>query len=363
MAVDADRPAVRDYWAGSVIDCDVHAVPESLEALGPYLDSVWWRFLAGRGWGGPIGTQITYPPGYAASCRADWRPEDGRVPASDVEFIRTHILDAVGVDKALLSCYYAVESVRHPDLGPAIARALNDWLIAEWLATDERLVGSLAVAGRDPRAMAEEIDRLGGHPQVVQVLLPVRSSVLYGHRQWYPVYEAIVRNDLVMGLHWGGTVEGSPSATGWPSWYVEEYAAEIQIYTAQIISMVAEGIFQAFPALRVSVLEAGFAWLPAWWWRLDKDWKGLRREIPWVSEPPSRLLRRHVRLSTAPLDMSDVALLEATLGWLNSDELLMFASDYPHWHDDDVSLLLGAVGDDTRRKIMADNARAWYRLG
>jgi predicted TIM-barrel fold metal-dependent hydrolase len=350
------------HWEGPVVDCDVHAVPASLDVLGPYLDDVWWRFLAGRGWQGPIGPQITYPPGYPATCRADWLPQDGRPPASAVDLVRRHILDATGVDRAVVSCYYGVDSVRHPDLGPAIARAVNDWLVAEWLQCDERLAGSITVAGRNPRAMADEIDRLGGHPQMVQVLVPVRSATLYGQRHWYPLYEAIVRNDLVMGLHWGGTLESAPSPTGWPSWYVEEYAAEVQMYAAQITSMVAEGIFQAFPTLRVSVLEAGFAWLPVWWWRLDKDWKGLRREIPWVTEPPSQVLRRHVRLSTSPLDVSEPRLMSAVLEWLNSDDLLMFASDYPHWHEDDIELLLGAASTDARGKIMSGNARTWYRL-
>jgi predicted TIM-barrel fold metal-dependent hydrolase len=41
----------------------------------------------------------------------------------------------------------------------------------------------------------------------------------------------------------------------------------------------------------------------------------------------------------------------------------MFASDYPHDHGDDTALLLEAVPERERlEKIMAGNAREWYRL-
>jgi hypothetical protein len=40
----------------------------------------------------------------------------------------------------------------------------------------------------------------------------------------------------------------------------------------------------------------------------------------------------------------------------------MFATDYPHMHDDDVAQLLGVLAPDAQAKLMAENARGWYRL-
>ena len=48
---------------------------------------------------------------------------------------------------------------------------------------------------------------------------------------------------------------------------------------------------------------------------------------------------------------------------MGSDELLMFSTDYPHWHFDSPSEALPpGLPEGTRRKILHDNARAFYNL-
>jgi uncharacterized protein len=42
--------------------------------------------------------------------------------------------------------------------------------------------------------------------------------------------------------------------------------------------------------------------------------------------------------------------------------MLMFATDYPHSYDDDVTALISAASPAMRPKLMAENAREWYRL-
>lgn len=359
VALSAGRRA--EVWDGAVIDVDVHAVVPSVEALFPYLGDLWVAHVRERGWAGPPNT-YTYPPGLEASVRPEWRPGDGRVAASDVRLLQEHVLDPWQVDHAILNCYYPVD-LGHPDVSAALASAVNDWLITEWLDVDDRLRASIMMPVRDPGLMVKEIERVGAHPGFVQVLMPVRSGRMYGQRFYHPVYEAMCRHDLVMGLHWGGLNDGlPPTPSGWPSWYAEEYAAEIQTYEAQINSLVSGGVFAAFPDLRVSILEAGFLWLPQWGWRLDKEWKGLRREIPWVDRTPFSIIRDHMRFSVAPTDAGPLDELRRVIRWLGSDDILMFATDYPHMHDDDMGGLLQAVPETMRPKLMAESARAWYRL-
>jgi predicted TIM-barrel fold metal-dependent hydrolase len=351
-----------EVWPGSVIDCDVHANVPSLEALFPYMDRHWIDWCTERGWHGPVGgVALSYPPGSDRTCRPRWRPADVP-PASDVGLLREHVLDPWRVERAIVNCYYAVDALRHPDWAAALARAVNDWLIAEWLDRDPRLAASLVVPARDPAAMIEEIRRVGGHPGFVQVLLPVRSAILWGQRLFHPVFTAMVEHDLVAGLHYGGITNDAPSSTGYASSYLEEYAAEWQAFTSQVTSLVSEGVFQVCPDLRVSVLEGGFAWLPVWGWRMNKEWKGLRREVPWLDRLPLDVIRDHMRFSVAPTDAGPPEQLATVLRWLGSEDLLMFATDYPHGYDDDVRDLLAAAPPTMRPKIMSETARAWYRL-
>ncbi|NLT05854.1 MAG: amidohydrolase [Solirubrobacterales bacterium] len=348
-------------WDGRVIDCDVHANVPSIEALFPYMDPLWVEWTTERGWTGPAAVSMAYPPASARACRELWRPPD-RPPASSLELLQEHILEPWRTERAVVSCYYGIDYLRHPDWAAALARAVNDWLVAEWLERDPRLVGSLVVPARDPAAMAAEIRRVGRHPQIVQVLLPVRNERLWGQRVWHPVLAAIAELDLVLGLHYGGTGEEAPSATGWASWYVEEYAAEWQSYAAQVTSLVAEGAFQRFPGLRVAVLEGGFTWVPAWCWRMNKEWKGLRREVPWLDRPPLDIVRDHFRFSVAPADIGPPEHLRRAIEWLESDDALMFATDYPHEYQDDLGVLIEALPEAARPKLMSESARAWYRL-
>jgi predicted TIM-barrel fold metal-dependent hydrolase len=357
------RPATgRGEWKGPLVDADVHAVVPSIEALYPYLDPVWIQYIDERKWPGPS-PAMTYPPNMAASARPEWRPEDGTVPASNLALLQEHVLDRWDVDVAILNCVYPIDG-GHPDLSAALAAAVNDWLAAEWLDRDPRLRASIVLPGRlDPAAMVAEIDRMGGHPGFVQALLPVRSGQMYGKRVFWPVLEAIIRNDLVAGIHWGGSNDGLPSTpSGWPSYFIEEYVAEIQVYESQLMNLVAEGTFQKFPTLRMSMLEIGFTWVPMWMWDIDRNWKGMRREVPWLTRPPFEDVREHMRFSVSPLDCDSAEELAPIVEWMGSDEMLLYATDYPHAHDDDIAVLLGALSEQARPRVMSENAREWYRL-
>ena len=73
-------------------------------------------------------------------------------------------------------------------------------------------------------------------------------------------------------------------------------------FQTQLMSLIVEGAFDRYPGLRVICVESGFAWLPAFLWRFDRLWRGLRREIPWTRRAPSAYVREHVRLTTQPFD-------------------------------------------------------------
>jgi predicted TIM-barrel fold metal-dependent hydrolase len=220
------------------------------------------------------------------------------------------------------------------------------------------------VPSQIPSLAAREIDRVGGHPGFVQVLLPTRTQHPLGSRLFHPLWEAIERQDLVGGIHFGGMPGNPPTPSGWPSYYFETYSGMAQVFASQVTSIVAEGVFDLFPTLRVALLESGFTWLPAHMWRFDKEWKNLRRLVPWVKRPPSEYIREHLRLTVQPLDApADTRQLLQIVDQLGSDEMLLYASHYPRVHAaDPEERLIRHLPEPVARKIRGENARALYGL-
>jgi uncharacterized protein len=343
----------------ALIDCDVHNVVGSIETLEPYLDDHWREVIATSQFAGP--TDQAHPPNLATSRREDLAAVDGGEPGRTVGALRAQLLEPLDLEAAILSCDYGVESVHNPDAAAALARAVNDWQIERWLEPEPRLRAAIVLASQQPSLAVAEIERVAGHPQFVAVYLPVRSAIPYGNRVWWPLLEAAVEHELVVELQFGGSSGLPPTASGWPTSWLEEYVDMASAFQSQLTSLVAEGTFDRFPELRMSLVESGFAWLPAFMWRFDKGWRGLRREIPWTRRLPSEYIREHVRVTLQPVDgPPEPAELLRVIDQLGSEEMLMFSSDYPHRHT--AEGLAAIPADLPNDGLLADNARRHYRL-
>lgn len=343
-----------------LIDCDTHATVPSVDALLPYLPAYWREQIDQSGFKGPVDS--AYPATAATSLHPDAPAARASSAEQQLQALRAQVLDRQRAGFAILSCDYAVDSLHNPDAAAALASAVNDWLAAEWLHREPRLRAALVVPSQYPELAAREIARLGSHPGFVQVGLPVRSAMPYGNRNYHPLFAAAARHGLPIGMHFGGAPGNPPTVAGWPSFYLEEYAGMASVFQSQLLSMVSEGLFDQFPELRVVLLESGCTWLPSLMWRFDKEWKGLRREVPWVRRPPSEYIRAHVRLTIQPFDAPPgVEHLLQLVDRIGSEEMLLFASDYPHLHDD-LATLIDDLPASLAGKILGDNARALYRL-
>jgi predicted TIM-barrel fold metal-dependent hydrolase len=331
-----------------MIDCDAHCAPESMDALMPYFDDYWRDYVTDAG--------VRLSPTLTGAYPAEPPP-----PASAAE-LAEQLLDPTGTRVAVLNCVSAFDASRNPYFEAALTRALNDWQRAEWLDRDERLRASLLVPTLDPEAAVAEIERLGDDSRFVQVLLPVRSDARYGSRRYHPIFEAAERHGLALGLHAWGRVGHAPTQAGATHYYVEDYLANSQVLVqAQITSLVAEGVLDRFPSLRVALIECGFSWLPFLLWRFDKDWKAVWREVPWLRERPSAYVRRHFRATTEPAHLPRERVAEVA-ELIGARELLMYASDHPHDHGDGADRLLDSFDDEGRDAVLRANAAEFYAL-
>jgi hypothetical protein len=361
------QPVQETAQAMGIIDCDVHHMLPGPDALFPYLPRHYVEYIKYFGEMMPFLGHTNVP---GKGSRDDlWETENyqGTNPAAMPDVARRKHLDVYNVDIAILTGGPYNAAV-HPnaDYAAAYCRAFNDWTLEHWLPTDPRFRASIHIAPQDPEQAAAEIERLGGRSEFVQVLMPAGARLPFGNRFYHPIYAACERYGLPVCVHFGGEgagISAPPTAAGHPSYYLEMRMARPQIAMAHVTSLICEGVFEKFPNFHFIFVEHDIFWVPGLMWHMDADWKGLRDYTPWVKRLPSEYLRQHIRFGTQPMIQPPTkADLEIFLKWLHADEVLVFASDYPHWDWDEPSTLLASFDPDLRRRVMVENAQALYRF-
>ena len=347
--------------AHALVDCDIHnhLTPE---AVARYLPERWRSYQA------QFGRRATpgdfYPKATPMASRTDSWPPGGGPPGSDLPFLRKQLLDAWPIEIGILNTLITVRN-QYRDYDAAVATAANACQVAEWLDPEPRLRASLLVPFEDPGLAVAEIGRHAGDPRFVQVLVPSRTSEPLGRRKYWPMYAAASERGLPIGIHFGGWSGGHPiSGAGWPAYYLEYHTGMNQTFQAHLISLICEGVFEAFPSLKVVFIEGGVAWIPPCLWRLDRCWRQLKAENPNLRRSPSETFREHFWLTTQPIEEPPAPgqFLEM-VAHLGMDDRLLFSTDYPHWDfDSPDGSLPSIVGGDLRAKIFGANARALYKF-
>jgi hypothetical protein len=345
------------------IDCDLHPAVPGMQALVPYLDDYWQEIVAVRALDKLNFSLTSYPQGTPLACRPDWRTAADK-PGTRLDLMRRHVLDPFAVRFGILNCLYGALGLHSEDMAAALCRATNDWIGQEWLDRDPRLRASIVVPAQSPELAAEEIERCAPDRRFVQVLMLLMGELTLGRRYYWPIYRAADRLGLPVGIHAGSANRCAPTPIGWPSYYLEDYVGHSAGFESQLISLVAEGVFAKFPTLKVVLIESGLSWLPGFAWRADKTWHGVRAEVPWVKTAPSQIIRDHVRLTLQPIDAPDqAAQIEELANTLDSDELFLFSTDYPHWQFEGTQAIPAGLDPALARKIMVDNPlRTYARL-
>jgi len=355
-----------DRLSQPMIDADVRVTWRSSAELLPYLPRVWQARLKGRG------TPRIQPAFYLPTrgFHKEAAPPDAKAPpGSEPGSLARDWLDRHAIERAVVGHEEVpvVSTWGDVEYPAALARAHNEWLTERFLTHDQRFLGSIAVATQDPHAAAQEIDRAAkASPQVVQVVLAAGTRQAYGLPFFRPIFEAAARNGLQVAIRTGTEGLGTsnpPTSAGWPSYAIEWRACQPQNLMAHLVSLVTEGVFVAYPDLRVILLDGGAAWLPPLLWRLDKNFKSMRAECPWLTELPSVYLLRHIRFTTHRLERPESPdALWTYLAMMDGAHSLLYASGYPAWDMEEPSecQVLKSARPDARQRIARDNARDLY---
>jgi len=256
-----------------------------------------------------------------------------------------------------------------PELGGAVAAAVNEWLALNWLeepAAGGRFKGSIRI---DPRSMDRsiaEIERWGNDPRFVQVAIPLRGHLPYGDVRYWPIWEAAGEYGLPVAIDadpGGAGVEYPPTMTGWPATFTEYVTMDAWNAAGHVASLVCQGAFERFPNLVVVVVTGAFDVAATLMWRVDKEWAQNRIEVPWVERRPTDYVADHVRyvlhVSDGP---RDAAAFGELIDLTASSGLLMFGSRYPGWEYEPAIEARERLGDGIREPIMRTTAAKTYAL-
>ena len=358
-AMDQQKLALERARQVGIVDCDLHNTLDSIRDLFPYLSQQWRRHIEDYGVRRFAGGSYPrfLPP------REDARPPSGKVSGSDGAFMAKDHLDRWGVAYGILSV--SASGQPNPDLDAALASAANDWQLEHWLDVDPRYRASMVIPYAQADAAVREMKRWEHEKRFVQVFFTGRPNEPMGRPRFRPIYEQCAEMGLHVMTHAFGSSGNPITGAGWPSYYLEDHIGPGQAIQTNIISMIAEGIFEDFPGVRLVSVENGFGWSAPLAWRMDQAWQLHRAEVWKIKRPPSSYLRESVYMASQPVEEPErrghLARLFEEAPWLA--DRLVFASDYPHWDADSPEEAFPSTFDmDLRHRIYCENGRELYGL-
>ncbi len=341
-----------------MIDTSVHPRPRAGE-LQKYLPDLWrTRRL-------PFGDRYYYPNPLGEYLK-DAYPEDGP-PGSDPALAARQLFGELGVGCAVL-LPLTLGLLPDMDLRAAICSATNQWLADTWLSQHNahgRFKGSIRVTPSHPEAAVAEIEKWAGHPHFVQVAVPMQSNQLYGDRIFFPVWQAAARHGLPVAFHTDAEtgVEPAPTPGGYFRHLLAYAAYQPVTFLSHLTSMMTGGVLDHLPALKLVFADGGWDMCAPFMWRLDKDYRPMRGDMPWMKRLPSDYIADHVRFVAHRLEGPEQP--ELMQEWLevgNARGILMYGSNYPNWTLLHPNAAFPDAGSGLRGRILAGTAAELYNL-
>ena len=281
---------------------------------------------------------------------------------------RLHDMDAEDLSVAVLypTLFLAYPLTVDPRLAGALGSAYNRWM-ADATGGSDRLRWA-AVVNLDTVSEAvsqvREARRLGA---VAVMVLGTAGDRLLDDPALLPFFEAVAEEDLTLAVHVGW------SCPPLSNLYTELYTSTVIPFLAPLLmgfaALVAGGILDRWPTLRVAFLEAGCEWVHFMVHRLEHRFHfatSMARIIPPTAPraawAPQEYLRRGNLYLSAEVDD---ALLPQVIDLVGENQII-FGSDMPHGDRERfaVKTLLSRtdLGETAKRKILEQNPRRLYRL-
>ncbi len=253
-------------------------------------------------------------------------------------------------------------------LESAMYRAYHRWMEDYCGAYPQRLGGVILVGSRDVESGLKEIKAWGKSRWAWGVMVYAPYGVPLDHPSLEPVWREAQAHDLCVALHTFTVMP--PYAPGgldtWENLWLQRSAAHPWCGMRNMAALIGSGVMDRYPKLRIATLEAGHGWLPFWMKRIDEHAETIAAAIAPLKSKPSDYVTggRYFQSIEIP---EGAALTNAVID-LVGEEVLMYASDYPHGESHfpkSVGMVLAWDMPRARKqKLFWDNAvRLYARCG
>ena len=253
-------------------------------------------------------------------------------------------------------------------LESAMYRAYHRWMDDYCGAYPERLGGVVLVGSRDIESALREMQRWGKSRWAWGVLVYAPYGVPLDHPSLEPVWQAAEALDLCVALHTFTVMP--PYAPGgldtWENLWLQRSAAHPWCGMRNMAALIGSGVMDRYPRLRIATLEAGHGWLPFWMKRIDEHAETISAAIAALKSKPSDYVTGGRYFQSIEIPEGD-KLTNAVIDLVGED-VLMYASDYPHGESHfpkSVGMVLAWDMPKARKqKLFWDNAvRLYARCG
>jgi predicted TIM-barrel fold metal-dependent hydrolase len=251
-------------------------------------------------------------------------------------------LDKTGISWTVLypTAGLAVGRIVAEDWAVVACQAYNTWLYEHYLNRNSKLkgVGLLPIqnvegAITELRRCVTELGMLGG-------MLPSNGEAIQGHlgnKVYWPLYEEAEKLGCALAVHVGCLHHMGLDA--FSTYYPVHALGHPFSLMIQAAAMLAHGIFERFPQLRVAFLEGGATWVPFLMDRFDRSYHDGHLQLdlqgnllggPKSGEKASEYFKKQLREGRMFIgfDCDDDGLGNAIKK--AGPEPFLFGSDFPH---------------------------------
>ena len=291
-----------------------------------------------------------------------------RLEDDSSERIKDMDIEGVDVDFMLQSGRFGIWTSQ-PDVGIETSwyRAYHNWMDEYCSQFPERLCGVMLASGRDVENALIEIAKWGQRAWAKGIFVYAPEGEPLDHPKLEPIWAAAAANDLAVLLH--TFTSDPPFAPGgrdtWDNLWLQRSAAHPWCGMRNMAGLVGSGVMDRYPDLRIGVLEAGHGWLPFWTKRLDEHADMVRHALPPLKQKPGEYVTSGRYFQS--IEISEGLEMTQMVTDLLGDDILMYASDYPHgesWFPESTTTVLDwkNLGEETFQKLLWGNAARLYCL-